>query len=66
MTRPTWWSEEGAEFLTLSEEHAATGGDHFGTVQTGCPICAEIQRLREERDPPLRDPEDVKVGSAHV
>lgn len=61
----TWWSAQDAEFLTLAEEHAATGGDHFGTVQTGCSICAELARLREERDPPIADPLDERKA-AHV
>lgn len=57
----TWWSSADAEFLTLAEEHAATGGDHFGTVQTDCSLCRELARLREERDPPVMDPDDRKA-----
>lgn len=56
MSSPVWWTEDPAP---LEREHRDTKGDHYGTVQTDCPLCL-IERLREERDPPVpqaeRDP----------
>lgn len=60
-----WWSAQDAEYPTLEAEHMATGGDHFGTVQTSCPMCLEAARVREERDPPIVDPQDRRPA-AHV
>lgn len=60
-----WWTAEEAEAPTLELEHYQTNGDHYGTVQTACPVCQSISRLREERDPPIPVDEVIR-GSAHV
>lgn len=49
-----WWSSQDAEAPSLEGEHIDTRGDHFGTVQTACPMCQAIARTIAERIPPVR------------
>lgn len=38
-----WWSALEAEHVTIEAEHRATRGDHYGTVQTACPLCVPAE-----------------------
>lgn len=51
----TWWTEDPSD---LEDEHRATRGDHYGTVQTECPVCIAAALVRLERDGPLPSPDD--------